>query len=251
MQARVVDFLLAAGNCLLKAQRQTHLHILAALGTRAPRRSAAAESTAENAPENITKIPEVGKAAAVSVAGARRRIERCLAELIVLCLVRVGQHGVRLVDLLEVLLGIRVAGVQIGVILFGELAVGALDRLRIGVPVYAEYFIVISVFCHMIYTVASAPRSAPCGRCDSFGGAFSFSFRFTVRGRGIRRIPEGSHNGDGAACPAGGPYTAQSRRGRFQPPSGNCWSRISEEPLTCPEAHCLCRRPGSLLLSVP
>ena len=216
MQARVVDFLLAAGNCFLKAQRQTHLHILAALGTRAPRRSAAAESTAENASENISKIPEIGKAAAVSAAGARRRIERCLAELIVLCLlVRVGQHGVRLVDLLEVLLGIRVTGVQIGVILFGELAVGALDRLRIGVPVYAEYFIVISVFCHMIYTVASAPRSAPCGRCDSFGGAFSFSFRFTVRGRGIRRIPEGSHNGDGAACPAGGPLYRAIPAGAF------------------------------------
>jgi len=196
MQARVVDFLLAAGNCFLKAQRQTHLHILAALGTRAPRRSATAESTAENAPENITKIPEIGKAAAVSAAGAgaRRRIKRCLAELIVLCLlVRVGQHGVRLVDLLEVLLGIRVAGVQIGVILFGELAVGALDRLRIGVPVYAEYFIVISVFCHMIYTVASAPRSAPCGRCDSFGGAFLFLVQIHRAGKGntqdSRRFP--------------------------------------------------------------
>ncbi len=149
MQARVVDFLFAAGDCLLKAQHQAHLHVLPTLGTRAPRRTAAAECTAENAAEYVAQIAEIGKAA-VPAAGARRWVEGCLAELVILCLlVRVGQHGVCLVDLLEVLLGIRIAGVQVGVILLGELAVGALDRLRIGAPVYAEYLIIISVFCHI------------------------------------------------------------------------------------------------------
>ena len=54
-------------------------------------------------------------------------------------------------------------------------------------------------------------------------------------GRGIRRIPEGSHIGDGAACPAGVSIRAIPA-GAFSASVGNCWSRISEELLTCPAA---------------
>src|SRR5699024_897777 len=53
-------------------------------------------------------------------------------------LLRVGEHGVRLADVLELLLGRGVPLVAVGVVLLGELAVGLLDRRLVGVLVDAE-----------------------------------------------------------------------------------------------------------------
>jgi hypothetical protein len=58
--------------------------------------------------------------------------------VVLLPLLRVGEHGIRLTDLLEALLGVRVPGVLVGVLLAGDLAVGLLDRRRVGVLVDAE-----------------------------------------------------------------------------------------------------------------
>ena len=55
----------------------------------------------------------------------------------------ITENLVRLLRLLEVLLGLRVVGIAIRVPLHRELAVGLLDGLVVGIPVDAEHFVVI------------------------------------------------------------------------------------------------------------
>jgi hypothetical protein len=49
--------------------------------------------------------------------------------VVLLALLGIGEHRVGLADLLELRLGLLVAGVDVGVVLAGELAVGGLDVL--------------------------------------------------------------------------------------------------------------------------
>ena len=60
-------------------------------------------------------------------------------------LVGVGQHGVRLGGLLELLLGGLVAGIAIGMMLERQLAVGALDLLIAGRTADAEHVVVVAL----------------------------------------------------------------------------------------------------------
>src|SRR5213075_1902076 len=65
-------------------------------------------------------------------------------------LLGIGQHGVRFRDLLEARLGGLVAGIGIGMVLLGELAIGLLDfvgRRRLG---HAEGAVVILVLGHRL-----------------------------------------------------------------------------------------------------
>ena len=66
-----------------------------------------------------------------------------------LALLLIGEHLVRLVDLLELFLGFLVAGVVVRVVLHGQLAVSLLD-LRIGGRLgYTQHFVVIAfLLCH-------------------------------------------------------------------------------------------------------
>ena len=69
--------------------------------------------------------------------------------VIALALRGVAQHLVGLVDLLELGLGLLVAGIQVWVVLLGQLAVGLLDLIVRGGAVYAQHLVVISfIFCH-------------------------------------------------------------------------------------------------------
>ena len=74
----------------------------------------------------------------------RRRPPTHGAEAVVVgALVGVGQDGVRLADLLEALLGLLVAGVAVGVVGAGEVAVGLLQLRVVGVPGDAEDAVVV------------------------------------------------------------------------------------------------------------
>ncbi len=75
-----------------------------------------------------------------------------MAEAVVTgALVGVGQYVVGLGRLLELLLGLLVAGVLVGVILYGGLAIGLLYRIGIGVAFDAEHLVIISLFCHSFF----------------------------------------------------------------------------------------------------
>ena len=64
-------------------------------------------------------------------------------EVVLLLFFRVLQRLVRLVDLLELLLGRLVAGVEVGVVLAGQFAVGLFYVVDAGVLADAEYLVVI------------------------------------------------------------------------------------------------------------
>ena len=64
-----------------------------------------------------------------------------------LALGRVGKNIVGLIDLLELFLGVLVAGVQVGVVLFGQLAVGALTKKQKTINwILAVILLVLSIF---------------------------------------------------------------------------------------------------------
>ena len=131
LDARNGDFLLAAESRFLKAHGHGGLYAFAA-----PRRvriaactSAEAEA-AEHVAEYIAQITEAAKTAEARAATAATaaetgvRVKGRMTELIVfLALLGIGQHFVCLVALLEALLTGFVAGVQIRVVLLGELPV--------------------------------------------------------------------------------------------------------------------------------
>ena len=120
---------------LFKADGQAHAQILAphrrvcaaaaaetAAETAAAETEAAATVSAEERGENVAEV-EALKARAVTA--ARTAVFKGgVTVLVILCLlIRVGEHGIRLVDLLELLLRLLIARIDIGVILLGELIV--------------------------------------------------------------------------------------------------------------------------------
>lgn len=149
------DLALAAKGRVLKADLDLTDDVLALrrASSTAGRRRAAAEEIAED----IAEIPEAAEAAASKSAEARVRIEiRVDAREAVLVVpglfIGVGQDLIRLVDLLELFLGGLVAGVLIGVVFHGQLAVGLFD-LGVGrVFLDAQHLVIISfvLICHTI-----------------------------------------------------------------------------------------------------
>ena len=149
------DLAFTAESRVLKADLDLADDVLALRRTSsaAGRRRAAAEEIAED----IAEIPEAAEAAASKSAEARVRIEiRVDAREAVLVVpglfIGVGQNLIRLVDLLELFLGGLVAGVLIGVVFHGQLAVGLFD-LGVGrVFLDAQHLVIISfvLICHTI-----------------------------------------------------------------------------------------------------
>ena len=64
---------------------------------------------------------------------------------------RVSQNLVSLVDLFEALLGPFVARVNVRVIFAGQTAIGFLDLLLAGVPIYPQNLVIVSVFHIQLY----------------------------------------------------------------------------------------------------
>ena len=140
---------LRALDRLLEAQRDLGLEVAAALGARSRGARRASSRTPRPAPP-AAAAEQVGEdvrerarvEAAARAAGARRpgaageRVEP--AAVVLLALLRVAEHVVGVLDLLEALLGLGVAGVAVGVVLAHELAVRLLDLLRRRLLVDAE-----------------------------------------------------------------------------------------------------------------
>ena len=145
------DLLLAAEGRLLEGHGHAGADALAPLGPVAARLPAA-EPAAEEAAEDVAQIAEV-EAAAKAPAGASCAVvgvHTGEAELVVpRLLLRVGQHLVGLVDLLELLLGLLVAGVHVRVVLPRQLFICLFDLVLRRALADAENLIIITfVFCH-------------------------------------------------------------------------------------------------------
>ncbi len=115
---------------LEKLDRQLEFQVVAAGGPVA--RSPGAE--AEHPSEKVRQITEPGRADVEAGEGIEARAECFVTAAIVLgALGGIRKHRERLGDFLELLLGLRVALVDVGVVLAGEPPVGRLDLLLAGV----------------------------------------------------------------------------------------------------------------------
>ena len=126
---------------------QGDLHVVAKIGTTRRRVDAALAPPAGELAEHF--VEDIGEAAKAEVAGAASAatvLEGGMAIAIVRrALVRIFQDIVGFVDLFEFMLGRRVAGIAIGVVLHGQLAIGPLEGLAIGVPRALQKLVVIDL----------------------------------------------------------------------------------------------------------
>src|SRR5665647_2276380 len=126
--------------------------------------------------------------------------------VVLLALLGTGQDGVGLTDLLEPLLGCLVPRLLVGVQLAGELAVGLLDRGRVGIcgdaenrvevllePVLAGHRRLLS-FSHILIRTPRRHRNGPnqaSKRCRSGVRSRFWWLRAVTGGRPRRRVPRG------------------------------------------------------------
>src|SRR6266850_79549 len=153
--AAAVRAVLEAGNgdLLLAAQggvEKVDLEIEAQVGPPAPggaRPARPAEEVPERkAEERSEDVLEIGEDLRVEAAETLGAAEAGMAEPVVAgALLLVGQDGVGLGRFLELLLGVLVAGVAIGVMLHGELAVGLLDLGLTGLAPDPEHLVVVAL----------------------------------------------------------------------------------------------------------
>ena len=153
------DLFGAAVGGFLKGQNHAGLDIVAfarGVGAAAPaaaKTAEPAEAPAEQIAEDIAQVhaAETARAAKAALLGRIVGVDPGKAELVVaLAFFGVGEHVVGFVDLLELFLGHFIAGVEVGVVFLGELAVGALDLGVAGIFADAQHLVVISFFCHRI-----------------------------------------------------------------------------------------------------
>ena len=113
----------------------------------------AAEAAAEKAAEYIAQVAEV-KAAAIGAAPGSRAVVGVYpgkTELIVAGLfLRVGQDLVGLIDILELLLGLLIAGVHVRVVLPGQLLICFFNFVFRSAFLNAQHLVIISFFSHTI-----------------------------------------------------------------------------------------------------
>ena len=140
------NLLLAAEHRLFEGDGDLRLQILPSGGTvTACLRRA---STAEEAGEKISQIAEIsGKSAESAATRAHIGINACVAILVVASLlIGIRQHLVGLVHFLEALFRLGVAGMQVGVILLGHLAIGLFDLIIRGAFLKSQHLVIIA-FC--------------------------------------------------------------------------------------------------------
>ena len=113
----------------------------------------AGAGAAEEGVHDVAEAAEAGAPAERAAAAAAAGVVRVAAQVDDPPLLRVGQHLVGAADLLELLLRPRV-GVDVGVQVAGQLAVGALDVGVAGVPGQAQHAVVVG--CHRSVLVLSS-----------------------------------------------------------------------------------------------
>src|SRR5438876_416544 len=104
--------------------------------------STCSAAPAAGAREEVLEDVLEERAEAALEAAARAGARRAAEAVVVRALVRIGEHAVRLVDLLEALLGLLVAGVLVGMELHRELPVGLLQLGTAGALPDAEHLVV-------------------------------------------------------------------------------------------------------------
>ena len=179
---RLIDFeLLRHARCDL-LQRKAHLDtdIRAAIDRTTATRGA--ESAAEVAAKDVAKLREdilhreAAKAATEAACTTCGAVHAGMAELVVAgALIGVRQHIVGFGCLLELLLGLLIPRVLVGVILDSRLAVGLLYLVGIGVFLDAQHLVVVSLFCHLLTLLQQPLRSATRARPDDNPSAHSRS----------------------------------------------------------------------------
>src|SRR5215217_2426004 len=125
-----------------------------------PRRSpgrGAAEEVREDVAEAAEAASPAGRAAAEAAAG-KAPAEDPATGVVGLALLGIGEDPVRALDLLEALLGGRVALVGVRVVLAGKLPVGLLDLIVRGLLVDAERLVRILDRRHQPETTTRAGR---------------------------------------------------------------------------------------------
>src|SRR5690606_10479837 len=133
-------------------------------------------------------------------------------------LLGVGEDGVRLVDLLEALLGPGVVGVTVGVVLGGQLAEGAPDLVLGRALRYPQDLVVVLVGCH----------GSPHGQGHGHGHGHA---RRHGRGRGQGRGHGPARRPRRAPQPASSSAktvtrATRTRRSPCTKPASNTWSMV-------------------------
>ena len=160
---------------------------LASLRVGLTKATARAKAAAKQVAEDIAKAAEaakIPKAAKTAAVKAGVGIEGCMAILVILLpLFLIGEHLIGLIGLLEPLLTGLVAGVQIRVVLLGELPVCFFYLIGRGVLADAQHLVIVSFISHFVFA-ASAPLCAlgcPHLLCDpkniGLHGVFLFDTR--------------------------------------------------------------------------
>ena len=168
------DLLFAAEGRLLEGKDNGLANGFAALRCVAALRTAAAEAAAEERTEQVAEVAHVEAAAEAACActAAVARVDACKAELVVLCaLVLVGQHLIRLVDLLELVGRLGIILVEVRVVLASQLAVRLFQLVLARALLHAEHLVIVSFVCHknITCTRGQAHRSAPLPSAFSSG----------------------------------------------------------------------------------
>ena len=146
-KAGVRDGLGAAGGCLLERDGEADAHVTAArAGSSAAARGSAhaAEEAIENVVDAKAAAEEIGHVGVVSPAAEAHGPLGIAVAIVVGALALIGEHRVRLVDLLELLFGIG-GVVDVGMERAGELQKRTLDSLLIGVARNAQNLVVIAL----------------------------------------------------------------------------------------------------------
>ena len=156
-------FLLAAKGRFRKGHRYAGADALAPLGRVGIAALPAAEAATEKAAEDVAQVAEVEPARAAVCAASARAVAGVYpgkAELVIPRLfLRIGQHLVGLVDLLELLLRLFVAGVHVRMVLARQFFVGFFDLILRCTFADAQHLIIITFFlCHEPYLLNAATR---------------------------------------------------------------------------------------------
>jgi hypothetical protein len=131
-----------AEHRLFEVERQVITKVVAAGGAIAAFAAAAEEvAEAEQVAEDVAEVGEL-----IRVEPAHAGCASVAVTVVAGPLLLVGEHAVRFRRLLELLLGIGIAGVLVGVVLHRELAVGLLDVVHRRATLHAEDFVVITLF---------------------------------------------------------------------------------------------------------
>ena len=141
-----LELRLEAGDHVGERDLEVVTQVRAALAAPAPPPAPAARRAEQLAEQIVEDVGEAAEVAEVEAGHAALGADAGEAEAVVGApLLRVGEHRVGLGRLLEALLGVRIAGVAVGVVLERELAVGLLELVGARLARDAQDLVVVAL----------------------------------------------------------------------------------------------------------